>query len=198
MEGDPHNPEGRRVESRSSSGGSSTSVIDKEGSYEVNLAKGIEIGRVGESSALGVLTEALTRQGCEVRLLEGAKDASGEDGLLLIDGERRVVQFVTVPVDTSLWKSLNKNAVAGFEGTKSEAVALVRAAFKLKRTRAKGTVLVLDAAHAGVLASPGMVEAYQAAHGDPVKEFSLHQAWILGPTARSAFQFGGGSSQPVP
>lgn len=198
MEGDPHNPEGRRVESRPSSGGSSTSVTDKQGSFEASLDKGVEAGHAGENSALGVFMEALTRQGRQVRQLPGAEDQRGEDALLMIDGQRRVVQLVTLPVDQAFWKSLYQRAVAVLKGSKSDAVALVRAAFLHKKNRAKGTILVLDAAHVGVLASPRLVEEYEGVHGDPVKELSLYQAWIVGATARSAFQFGAGSSQPSP
>jgi len=189
MEGDPHSAEGRRVESRPSSGGFSRSTIDREGSYQVDLGVGLEIGRHAETQALSVLVEALARRGFHVRKIPGADDGRGEDALLQINGERYVVQFVTLPVETTLWQRLYRATVAATTGTKANAIALVRAAFIKKRHKAKGTILVLDAAHVGVLASPTIVEQYLAVHGDPVEEFSLRQAWILGVTARSAFQF---------
>jgi hypothetical protein len=195
-EGDPNNPEGRRVETRPSSGGRSISATEIDGSFALNLSKGLEVGRAGENNALGVLIEALTLQGHDVRRLPGAQDGRGEDALLMIDGKQRVVQFVTVPMDQALWQTLNRSNASDLRGTKSDAVDLVRKAFVLKKTKAMGTVLVLDAAHAGALAYPGLVEKYQEIYGDPVKEFALQQAWIVGPTARSAFQFGCGSSQP--
>jgi hypothetical protein len=49
---------------------------------------------------------------------------------------------------------------------------------------------VLDAAHVGAIVGPSLVEQYHEAYGDPEEEFSLAEAWIVGPTTRSTIRLG--------
>jgi hypothetical protein len=74
---------------------------------------------------------------------------------------------------------------------------MVREALVHKKDKAAGTLLALDAAHVGAIVGPRLVEAYQAAHDDPEEEFSLVEAWIIGPTARSSVRLGLRRSRPA-
>ena len=91
-----------------------------------------------------------------------------------------------MPVHPSVWKELSVDAAAFREGKSDDAVRMVREALVHKKDKAAGTLLALDAAHVGAIVGPMLVEAYHAAHGDPEDEFSLVEAWIIGPTVRSS------------
>jgi hypothetical protein len=130
----------------------------------------------------------LRARGDHVESLDGANDARGEDGCLLINGQRVQVQIVTLPVDDSLWRELSSRGTAIRQGMHQDAVTLVRQALEHKRGKATGTVLVLDAAHVGAIISSSLVDSYYSRYGDPEQEFSLVEAWIVGPSARSAIR----------
>jgi hypothetical protein len=190
IEGPPEAPDGRRVESRPASGGRSYSTTAKDGSFTAEVSGALDRGRTGESHALKILTQALRERGDEVIEVPGACDDRGEDGLLVINGRRVVVQVVSLPVERGFWRELSFHGTAIRRGTSEEAVQLVRQALIRKAGKAVGTLLVLDATHFGAFISPSLVKAYQQAYGDPETEFALFEAWIVGPTARSAFRFG--------
>jgi hypothetical protein len=65
---------------------------------------------------------------------------------------------------------------------------MIRQALLHKKNKAVGTLLVLDASYLGAIVGPALVDAYLEAHGDPEKEFSLIEVWLVGPTKRSAFR----------
>jgi hypothetical protein len=137
------------------------------------------------------LVQALRERGDRVESLSGGRDDRGEDGLLWINGRQTPVQVVSLPADSSLWRELSAEGVAARQGTDREAVELVRDALIRKRAKARGTILVLDAAHIGAIISRSLVETYRTEYGDPEVEFSLIEAWIVGPTTRSVIRLGG-------
>jgi len=190
VEGPPESPNGRRVDSRPASGGCAYSITDGTGAFAAELSGPLDRGRRREGHALEVLIQALRARGDDVAPLSGSRDDRGEDGLLLINGNRVPVQFVSLPVDPSLWKELSSRDTASRSGTIQDAVQLVRQALSHKKGKAAGTILVLDAAHIGAIVGPSLVESYYAAFDDPEEEFSLIEAWIVGPTLRSAIRLG--------
>jgi hypothetical protein len=190
VEGPPESPNGRRVDSKPASGGRSYSSTDGTGTFAAELSGPLVRGRPGEGHALKVLIQALRARGDDVAPLSGNRDHDGEDGLLSINGNRVPVQVVSLPVDPSLWKELSSRDTAATSGTSQDAVQLVRQALTHKKGKAAGTILVLDAAHIGAIVGPSLVESYHAAFGNPEEEFSLVEAWILGPTVRSAIRLG--------
>jgi hypothetical protein len=95
-----------------------------------------------------------------------------------------------LPVDPSLWRGLSLHDVASTSGSSEDAVRLVRQALIHKKGKAAGTILVLDAAQLGAIVGPSLAVSYRAAFGNPEEEFSLMEAWILGPTVRSAVRLG--------
>jgi hypothetical protein len=66
-------------------------------------------------------------------------------------------------------------------------VELVRASIEKKRDKAKGAIVVLDAAHIGALLSQELVDAYVELYGDPNQECGFAQTWIVGPTEALTF-----------
>jgi len=146
---------------------------------------------------VGVLIQARQGRGDDVVRLAGARDDRGEDRLLLINGRRVVVQFVSVPADQSVWKELSIGGTSRTSGSSEQAVQLIREALTHKKCKAADTLLVLDAAHLGAIVCPSLVESYHEAHGDPETEFALFEAWIVGPTVRSTLRLGKSHRQEV-
>lgn len=190
VEGQPSAPEGRRVDSRPASGGTSFSSTDEKGDFEVRLSGVLDKGRPNERHALKILVDALRATGRNASLTSEGQDERGDDGVVLLDGARRGVQVVSMPVDPAVWERLSSTGHLEAAGTIDDAVGMIRRALEHKRHRAKGTILVLDAAHFGAPIGPSLVRAYLARYGDPGREFSLAEAWLVGPTSRSAFRLG--------
>jgi len=192
VEGDPGNPAGRRVESRPAEGGRAESWIDQAGAFVAELSGPLHKGRANQNRALGVLIEALCARGSVAESIDEVKpdDHRGEDGLINLDGQRVVVQIVSVPVDQSPWRELASAGGARKSGTFEDAVEMVRQALVHKKGRAIDAILVLDASHFGAIIWPALVDAYHRKYGDPEAEFSLREAWLVGPTVRSTFRLG--------
>ena len=188
VEGDPTTAEGRRVDSRPASGGRSFTTIDSTGAFTAELSGPLARGRQGEEHALKILIQALRRRGDEVMLVTGANDSQGEDALLSINRKRVPVQIISIPADATVWKELSSGQPTLRSGNIEEAIRLVREALLHKRDKAKGTLLVLDAAHIGAIVGRRLTEGYRAKHGDPEKEFPLVEVWIVGPTIRSSIR----------
>jgi len=197
VEGHPDSTEGRRVDSRPASGGRSYSSTDSTGAFTADLSGPLVRGRQGEGRVLDVLTHVLRARGEEVTPVVGWRDNRGEDGLLSIGGHTVRIQIVSMPADSKVWKELSMDDVAFRQGTIDDAVQVVRETLLHKKDKAAGTLLALDAAHIGAIVGPRLVQAYQAAHGDPEEEFSLVEAWIIGPSVRSSVRLGLRRSRPA-
>lgn len=185
VEGPPDSPQGRRLESRPASGGRAFSETDGTGTFVAELSGELDRGRHAEEQAIDVLIQALKARGDQVQLLPGSQDDRGEDGRLSINGITTPVQVVSVPADPSLWNELSRQGTALRQG---DGVGLVRQALLHKKDKAIGTLLVVDAAQVGAIVGPALVENYCRKHGDPEREFSLREAWIIGPTVRSTIR----------
>lgn len=121
-------------------------------------------------------------------MADGNKDEDGEDAILMLDGKSIVAQVVSLPVDSVRWKALARQGVLRDGGTTDEAVTMIRQALEHKRGKAIGVILVLDASHYGALIGPSLVNAYLDLYGDPECEFSVAEAWLVGPTPRSSIR----------
>ena len=186
-EGPPDSPDGRRVDSMPASGGRAYSRTDSTGVFTTELSDPLDRGRPAEPRAIKVLIQAIQARGDQVIPLSGHDDR-GEDGLLSINRHHIPVQVVSLPAEQSLWKELALQGTVVRQGTNQDAVELIRQALDHKKDKATGTLLALDAAHVGAIIGPSLVESYHAVYGDTEQEFSLVEAWIVGPTARSSIR----------
>jgi hypothetical protein len=190
LEGPPESAAGRRVELAPASGGRSYSRTDRTGAFTVELSGPLNKGCANQQRVLGVLVQALRERGSVASLVDGSHDDRGEDGLLDLDGRRVPVQVVSMPADQSVWAELSARGVVYRSGPFDAAVKMVRQSLVHKKGKAIRTLLVLDACHFAAIIGPSLVRAYHEAYGDPEVEFSLIEAWLVGPTARSAFRLG--------
>jgi hypothetical protein len=176
----PGHPGGSRVDYRPPSGGQALSEADPEGAFTAKLSKGLVSGRKNEPYAVSGLVAVLKAEGRDVQLVSGARDEDGEDQIILIDGERLIVQVVTMPAEDTVWQPLNTVGTFTETGDREKAVEWVRSALFKKRA-AKGAIVVLDAHHFGALVGRDLVKAYRVVHPKPVNEFGFKDAWIIGP-----------------
>ena len=166
---------------RPPSGGQALSEADSEGAFTAHLSKGLVSGRKNEPYVVSGLVAVLKAEGRDVQLVSGARDEDGEDQIILIDGERLVVQVVTMPAEGRVWQPLNTLGTFTETADREKAVDWGRSAL-LKKRDAKETIVVLDAHHIGALVGRRLVEAYLAVHPKPIDEFGFKDAWIIGPT----------------
>ncbi len=185
VEGSPDSPVGRRVETRPAIGGTAEGHTDETGAARVALSGPLARGRANESQAVKTLVKAMNACGNEVRLLTGARDERGEDQLLEVDGQRVVAQVVTIPADKSIWSDLAQAGRANVAWSLERTVEIVREALEQKRSRARDTLLVLDATHVGVMVNSRLVEEYGKRYGRVEADYGVVQCWIVGPTLRS-------------
>ena len=190
MEGPLDAEQGRRVESHPASGGRAHSVTEPNLAFTAELTAPLVRGRNAEAFAVNVLIEALRERGDRVGYGPSSRDDHGEDACIMMNGRAVVVQVVSVPANQSLWRELASTGTATTRGTGEDAVKLVREAVVRKKGNAIGTILLLDAGHIGAIVTRDFPERYRAKHGDPEEELGLIEAWIVGPSQRSAVRLG--------
>lgn len=191
-ESDPEDPEGRFVHSHPASGGASHSVTDSSGTVAASMAGDLSFGKSAETAAMDRIIEAIRQRGdiVELVLKRDEDDQRGNDAVLLVNGNRVNVQIVSLPADAQLIKTLEKSGKAELEP--SDAVEVLRRSMEKKRHKANDTILVLDAAQLGAVASPNVVGAYLDRYGDPEVEYGVRELWIAGPTTRSTIRLNRG------
>jgi hypothetical protein len=103
------------------------------------------------------------------------------------------VQITVVPNDNEFWHDAHRGR-ASRDYTDLEAAWALREAIEKKA--GPGTknniVLAIDAQHAGVLATGGVINTYLAEFGDPVAKFGFSSVWIVGPTVTYCARLGAG------
>lgn len=178
----------RIVRNQSPSGTVSTAILGPGDQVGITIAGPPEVGRAGQPRALDALQGVLVAQGHQVTYLPGARDDHGEDALVDIDGERLTVQLVTVPASPDLWRAAASTPSASTIQPVTGAAEWLRSAIEAKTAatspaaRAR-TILGLDAAHAGALATPEVVAAYAAMAPTQVLENGWRAVALLGPTS---------------
>jgi hypothetical protein len=184
---EPHAEGGKRVMSHPAEGGEALSQMAPDGSFRGQLRGPLLRGKKGEPRAVRILEAKLRSLGHDVKQLptKDGDDASGVDARDEISGNPHIIQVVLMPANEGLWAQLGSQGTAQLVGP--GAVELVRASIEKKRDKAKGAIVVLDAAHIGALLSQELVDAYVELYGDPNQECGFAQTWIVGPTEALTF-----------
>ena len=150
-------------------------------------------GRTGEARAIDVLLSKLLQDGQEA-VLEVGRDDRGEDGVLLLHGDQLTLQVVSLPSDPKLWRDANSGSatrnVPVVHATMWIRDAILAKFAKTSHAECTKTVLVLDAALAGILSAHEVVGSYLALHGNPRTEFGFHSGWLVGPTLSTTTRLG--------
>jgi hypothetical protein len=159
----------------------------------LSVSEASEIGRTGESNALGTLLDAMRREG--LTLVSGlADDARGEDARVKVVSVPYVVQFVTVPSDPVFWREAatgsSQTGVSTDGGIGWIRDAIVAKSQKTPPAERQHTLLALDARHAGILAAKEVSTKYVAQYADPRVEFGFASTWLVGPTTSASTQLG--------
>ena len=197
-EGDPSNPRGRSVSSTRPVGGTADSTIDETGVFAVSLQGPLELSDDNEPYVLKALRDRLRRNGRQAEVVKVSsterekRDASGEDGRLMVDGTEVSVQVVTVPADASTWADVRRRGQSEILMSLDEFVGQVRAALEHKRRYSNhDTVLALDSTHFAAAVGPRLVDTYLEKFGDPEQEYGWAAVWVVGPSATSTCRIRG-------
>ena len=155
--------------------------------------EGSDAGRSAEPTVLGILQAKLNEQGIGHQVERG-RDWCGEDGILMVGSHRLVIQVVTGVPDPSFWKSAKTTSASRVLSTLRAAELLENAIAMKARTigesQARSTLLVIDARHAGALASAAVLADYARQFGDPAVRHQFSAVWIVGPTVPHTTRLG--------
>jgi len=177
-------PDARSQARRSSSGTVSVAVEGPPG-----------VGKPGEHRVAEVLRARLQSDGVPSSVRSGV-DADGEDRLIDTPQTSYVLQVVTVPRHSALWReasvgsgttSVTTPAAAGWiEDSIQHKVAKTTPADRGRM------ILALDAIHAGVLTEDAVVRSYLEQYGSPTERLNFASVWLVGPTADRCIRLGAG------
>jgi len=169
---------------QSGSGMRSSAELGPEGVVRISASGRPDVGTRGEPELVGILLRRLADEGSSLRLIDGASDSRGEDGLLAGDNQEFVLQVTAVPSNSAFWREVAQGS-GSTQVPKEHAVAWLRDAVVLKAKMAEPeqTILAIDARHAGVLADPAIAELYRSTYSSPTVEYGFAQAWVVGPTS---------------
>jgi len=173
--------------------------LNRAGQVSLNVEGADSVGRKGEARALKTLRQKLQHDGrTKVAISQKtARDELGEDAVLAVDEHRYVVQVVTAPSDERFWRA----ASTGSGRTQVEtqrAVEWLRESVNAKAQKTSPaerprTVILVDARHAGHLATPPILDSYITTFGSPTLEFGLASIWVVGPTVEYCARLGEGT-----
>jgi hypothetical protein len=156
------------------------------------------IGTKGEPRLLKTLRQTLEASGLAVTVSrEDARDARGEDAILLANNRRYIVQVVTSPGIRRFWQEARAGSALA-QVDSSGAVQWIRLTLDKKTHGTRPaqwakTLLAIDAGHSGILADPRITESYLCRFGPPAVEFGVASVWIVGPTTRFCVRLGPGT-----
>lgn len=157
----------------------------------------VDIGRPGEPRVLVCVENNLKMTGKNLREPleeERARDDRGEDGVLIIDGNRVVLQIVTVRPNASFWKSVaqgeGKASVKLSRATEWINNAVSEKAQRYQNELKPSMLLAADVGHMGVLASSRVGAHYLQTYGDPTIKYGFGGVWLIGPTENNILHLG--------
>lgn len=188
----PRRPGDRTVDYLSPLGSRSMSTLAGD-QFELTAHGPVDVGRSGERRVINAVVTALRDAGLKVD--EGAaQDEHGEDHVLYIGSERAVLQVVTVPNAQEFWGSVARGT-GSRDGKLRDAISWIHDAVEAKSARyaadlKRSMLLLIDAAHAGVLADTCCTAAYLQQYGDPSGRHGFAGVWLVGPAQQLCMRLG--------
>jgi hypothetical protein len=157
----------------------------------------IDIGRLGEQRVLVCVKNSLRTAGKNLTepSEEGrARDDRGEDAVLIIDGNRIVLQIVTLCPEQGFWRNVanggGKASVEISETTKWLNNAISEKAQHYQNKFKSSMLLAVDVGHMGVLANTNVGVHYLQTYGDPTTQYGFGGVWLIGPTENNILYLG--------
>jgi hypothetical protein len=183
---------GRLINYTAPTGSKSSASFDGE-KVAISVEPPIDIGRPGEARVLSCIVARLAIAGKQATKLI-ASDDQGEDGVLLVAGDRVTVQIVTASPNTTFWSSVARGSGA-VHAKLPEAAGWIYKAIAAKAQLYSNEnklcmLLAIDLAHMGVLAGLALTEQYLRIHGDPSVQFNFGAVWLIGPTELNVVSLG--------
>ena len=164
-------------------GARSEAHLQPDGTVRVAASGLPDVGTRGEAHVKEILTRRMRTEGTDVEAVSGAVDGRGEDGLLRINDRRLTLQVTSVPSCSTFWRDAAQGSTST-EVANAKAVEWLREAVLNKSSvdDRQGTILAIDARHAGVLADAAVADAYRRRYPSPTTEYGFAQVWVVGPT----------------
>lgn len=155
----------------------------------------IDIGRLGENRVISCIQNHLTKIGKSYSYAS-SQDSRGEDGALIIDNEKVIIQIVTMKPDSGFWKAVAQNeSEVGLNLNEAASSINCTIAEKAERYKSKyksteNMLLAIDVVHFGTLASVEFTKHYLTKYNDPPIEFGFGAVWLVGPTENNLCYLG--------
>lgn len=196
---DTNSEDGQYIKYTASTGAQSDSSL--VGNFiTISVKPPIDIGRLGESRVLVCVQNSLRMTGKNLREPleeERARDDRGEDGVLIIDDNRVVLQIVTVRPNASFWPSVaqgeGKASVKLSNATEWINNAVSKKAQRYQNEFKSSMLLAVDVGHMGVLATSIVGAQYLQTYGDPTIQYGFGGVWLIGPTENNILHLGNSS-----
>ena len=171
----------------------SQSSVTRAGDISLRVTGG-DAGQLGEPTVLHIFQSKLKQEALGYTL-EAGSNQHGEDGILVVGSQRRVVQIVTGVTDPSFWTNARKGS-ASRRFTIAQAAeilntAIVKKAERTVASQALKTVLLIDARQAAPLSSSVVLSEFVDRFGDPAAKYGFSSVWVVGPTANLTARLGG-------
>jgi hypothetical protein len=174
----------RRLQVNSGAGTRSLSTLSNTGEINIVADGRPDIGKKSEARVQDILLDCLRSVGHVATLIDGARDEYGEDGLVILDGDRMTIQITAVVPSDEFWHQSAKGgaAISGFasQGATWLHAAIMRKVGAIAQEQRRTTVLAIDARHLGVLVDPTVLIAYEKDYGSCAR-FGFRAAWVVGP-----------------
>lgn len=166
-------------------GGSSANTLDPDGTFHLTVTHGYPLARAGEREVAQTLVAYLVQHSSDARLLGGAEDGRGEDGLLLVGGQRMGLQVVTGIKAQQYLRAVHKKGSEDTQGSLAEFAHLLGEAIQSKasqygRLEAERMVLALDVRFAPLLSNQTTVAAYNDCWGTSGPAEAFAAVYIVG------------------
>ena len=164
-------------------GATSETKLSPSGLFSISVTGAHGLGEAGEPRVKKILRQRLQMDGVDV-LFEPGVNSDGEDGILVLDGQRFALQItMALSRDRADWAaaSTGTTTTSANVGDVVEWIHKVIES-KVPKTDPAKTILALDANHLGIMADVALVSCYQERFESPSNRFGFAAVWLVGPT----------------
>jgi hypothetical protein len=184
------------VRTKDSSGNATEADIDDQGHITGNVQGRSPQGEEGSLTVCEILIEYLNQLGANWAIPH--PDNQGERGIDCVserEQDHLLIQVTRIP-DAVDWKGLNKSGAASIANDVSTAISQLQRAIEGKATidpsLRRSITLVIDAMRTPAFATPPVVHAFKAVHGQYIDSLAFKSIWVVGPVASTVYRLDSG------
>lgn len=167
----------------SAPGSTSETPLSPSGVFSISVTGAYGLGKDGEPRVKKILRQRLKLEGV-VHAFEAGKDSDGEDGMLVLEGQRFALQITMALCRERVnWEAASagtSKASANIESVATWIHEVIKS--KAQKTDPPNTILALDANHLGIMSGAALLSCYRDLFGSPSQRFGFAAVWLVGPT----------------